>query len=99
MTTRFTPQILGQTEKALNAILDRHLAGTGVSEPQWVALTLAVISGGALPRDELVERVADALKVSEDVARGHIAALQARQLFEAGEAPTIRVADAGRRLH
>ena len=33
-TPAFGTQLIGQTEKTLNAILDRQLAGTGVTEPQ-----------------------------------------------------------------
>ncbi|HEX3831588.1 MAG TPA: hypothetical protein VHW04_06425 [Solirubrobacteraceae bacterium] len=57
-TPSFSPQVIGQTEKALNAILKKLLAGTGLSEPQWVTLTLTVMSGGAVDRDELIGRVA-----------------------------------------
>jgi hypothetical protein len=99
MTTSFTPQAIGQTEKALNAILDRHLAGTGVREPQWVTLTLAVMSGGTLARDELLARVVDSLKVTQVVAGEHVAALQAGGLFEPGESSTVRVSEAGQQLH
>lgn len=41
MPTPFGPQLIGETEKTLNAILRGALAGTGVSEPQWVTLRLA----------------------------------------------------------
>jgi hypothetical protein len=42
MTTRpFGPQLIGETEKALNALLRRFLAGTDLTESQWVALRLA----------------------------------------------------------
>jgi hypothetical protein len=41
MTTPFGPQLIGETEKTLNAILRRALGGTGLSEPQWVTLRLA----------------------------------------------------------
>jgi hypothetical protein len=99
MSTTFTPQIIGQTEKALNAILDRHLADTGVSEPQWVTLTLAVMSGGSIPRDVLLGRVVHASKVSDDVALGHVSALQAAGLIDPGEGPTITVTEAGERFH
>lgn len=34
----FGTRLIGQTEKTLNAILERLLVGSGVSEPQWVAL-------------------------------------------------------------
>lgn len=37
----FGPQLIGQTEKALNALLVALLTETGLSEPQWVALRLA----------------------------------------------------------
>lgn len=35
----FGTRLIGQTEKALNAILNRELEGTGVTEPQWVTLS------------------------------------------------------------
>ena len=42
----FNAQLLGQTEKAANAILDRLLAEPRLSEPQWVTLSIAAASGG-----------------------------------------------------
>lgn len=39
--TTFGPQLIGQTEKALDAILRRLLAGTGLTEPEWVTLRIA----------------------------------------------------------
>ena len=47
MTTPFGPQLIGETEKTLNAILRRVLQGTGLSEPQWVTLRLADQLGDA----------------------------------------------------
>ena len=41
MSTPFGPQLIGETEKTLNALLLRHLDGTGLTEPQWVTLRLA----------------------------------------------------------
>jgi hypothetical protein len=41
MTTRFGPQLIGETEKTLNAMLRRALEGSGLSEPQWVTLRIA----------------------------------------------------------
>ena len=49
-TPTFGTQLIGQTEKTLNAILGRLLAGTGLSEPEWVTLTVAVTSGGSIER-------------------------------------------------
>lgn len=47
----FGPQLIGQTEKTLNAILAAVLAESGLSEPQWVTLRLtAQFKGtGSLP--------------------------------------------------
>jgi hypothetical protein len=70
--TDFNAQLIGRTEKALNAILERELAGIGISEPQWVALTLTVTGGGS----SVVERVSEALKVSESAARALVAELE-----------------------
>ncbi|MBI4935539.1 MAG: MarR family transcriptional regulator [Actinobacteria bacterium] len=41
MTTRFGPQLIGETEKTLNAMLCRALEGSGLNEPQWVTLRVA----------------------------------------------------------
>jgi hypothetical protein len=78
-TPTFGTPILGQTEKALNAILDRQLAGTGLTEPQWVTLTLTIAGGGTVDHDQLVGRVAGVLKVSEAEAQARISAGQARR--------------------
>lgn len=100
-TPTFGPQVLGQTEKALNAILDRRLAGTGLTEHQWITLTLTVVGGGTVDRDQLVGRVAGALKVSEPAAQARIAELVAVQLLKApdGEGLPVQVTDAGQQLY
>jgi hypothetical protein len=41
MSIPFGSQLIGQTEKALVALLRRSLEGTGLSEPQWVTLRVA----------------------------------------------------------
>ena len=67
-------RVIGQAEKTLGAILDRQLAGTGLTEPQWVILTLAVTGGGAAHRDRFTSMVADALKISEAEAKARVSA-------------------------
>jgi DNA-binding MarR family transcriptional regulator len=94
----FTPQVIGETEKALNAILDGLLAGSGLTEPQWVTLTLTTVSGGTLDYDQLVDRVAGALKVSESEAQARLTELGDAQLVEAGEGGSVAVTDAGQAL-
>lgn len=41
-----TPRIIGQAEKTLNAILYRLLAGPGLTEAQWITLTIIDAGGG-----------------------------------------------------
>jgi hypothetical protein len=97
----FSPQLLGQTEKTLNAILDRQLAGTGLTEPLWVTLTLTVASAGTIDRNQLVTRVADALKISEAEAQARITELAAAQLLHVPdpEGAPVKPTDAGQQLH
>ncbi|GIF47743.1 hypothetical protein DFJ67_6633 [Asanoa ferruginea] len=69
--TDFNAQLIGRTEKALNAILERELAGVGINSSQWVALTLTVTGGGA----SVVSRLSEALRVSPAVAQSRLAEL------------------------
>jgi hypothetical protein len=61
----FGAALIGQTEKTLNAIPDRQLAGTGITEPQRVTLTLTVVGGGTIDRAELIRQISGAAKFSE----------------------------------
>jgi hypothetical protein len=96
-TPTFSTQLIGQTEKTLNAILDRLLADTGLGEPQWVTLTVAVMSGGSADREAFVSQIAGSLKVSDDEARARIDEVTAAGLL--GEGSPVRVTDAGKQLH
>ncbi len=53
--TAFGPSLIGQTEKALDAILVRELTGTGLSPAGWVLLKLAGSAGGRLGRQDLID--------------------------------------------
>jgi DNA-binding MarR family transcriptional regulator len=99
-TPAFGAQILGQTEKALNAILDRQLAGTGLTEPDWITLTLTAASGGTLGRDQLASQVGGALKVSPAMAQARIDGLAAARLVQTGggDEPQVTLTDAGQQL-
>ena len=59
MSTPFGPQLIGETEKTLNALLLRHLDGTGLTEPQWVTLRLSDQFDGTVDTDGLVAVVGD----------------------------------------
>jgi hypothetical protein len=88
----FSTRVIGQAEKTLNAILGRQLVETGLTEPQWVILTLAVTDGGTADRDRFTGMVADTLKISEADAQALIAdmvAAQRLQITGAGSAVTV----------
>lgn len=59
MPTPFGPQLIGETEKTLNALLRRCLDGTGLTEPQWVTLRLADLLDGSVDAEGLAAAVAD----------------------------------------
>jgi hypothetical protein len=100
-STPFSPQLLGQTEKTLNAILDRELAGTGLTEPEWVTLVLTAATGQAIQHDQLIDRVAGAVKVSHEEAQTRVDKLISAGLLQVGdgESPQVQVTDAGHELH
>jgi hypothetical protein len=79
--TTFGPQLIGQTEKFLQALLRRALAGTGLDERRWVTLRLADQPDGA----PLRRRVADQAQFED--ADELVADLERRGLV-ADDAPT-----------
>ena len=96
----FSTRVIGQAEKTLNAILGRELAGTGLTEPQWVILTLAVTGGGAADRDRFTSMVADALKISEAEAKARVADMvTAQQLNITGQDSAVTVTGTAQQLH
>lgn len=94
-TIPFGPQLIGRTEKALNALLERELSGTGVAERQWVALNL---TDGALPSDRLAARISEALRIDAAAARELLAELIAAGLVHEAAARTIELTGKGRSL-
>ena len=101
MSSTFSAQLLGQTEKAANAILKRLLVEPGLTEPQWVTLTIAVISGDNLDRDRLIDRVAAAAKFSEAEAQARITELADARLLHVpdDERAPVKPTEAGQQLH
>lgn len=95
------PQVIGQAENALRALLERTLAGTGLEYRHWIALTLTVGNEVPVGEGELVARVAGVLKVDATTARESIADLRARKLVEslAGDESQVQPTDAGRKVH
>jgi hypothetical protein len=91
MSTPFGPQLIGETEKTLNALLRRFLEGSGLTEPQWVTLRLADLLDGTVDTDGLVAAVAD---------RAHFpdAATLVGELTDRGLLDDGRLTPAGREL-
>jgi hypothetical protein len=98
-TPAFTPRLIGETEKTLNAILDRHLAVADLTEQHWITLTVAVLSGGSIDRDQLVEKVVSAAKFREQDVQERVTELVARGLLESSGTVEVTVTDAGAQLH
>jgi hypothetical protein len=80
MPTPFGPQLIGETEKTLNALLCGLLEPTGLSEPEWVTLRLAGQLDGNVDAAGLITAVADrahfanaAELVAELTGRGQLA--------------------------
>jgi len=68
MSTPFGPQLIGETEKTLNALLRLFLEGTGVTESQWVTLRLAERLDGSVDARGLAAAVADRAHLSNAAA-------------------------------
>jgi DNA-binding MarR family transcriptional regulator len=100
-TPMFSTQLLGQTEKAANAILDRLLAEPGLTEPQWVTLVIAAMTAGAFERGQLADRVADSLKISRPEAEALIAELTTANLLSIPNADhaAVTLTESGEQLY
>jgi hypothetical protein len=98
----FTPQVLGETEKALNAILIRELTASGLTEHQWITMQLTVAGGGTIAREQLVGRLSGALKLGTTYAEERADELVRAGLLtyvdDKGDGP-VRVTEAGRQVH
>ena len=97
--TTFTPQVLGETEKALNAILYRELDAVGLVEPEWITLQLTIAAGGEIAREQLVGRLAGALKVSPADAEARVGAMAAGGLLSSSDDAQVTVTEAGAHVH
>jgi hypothetical protein len=86
MSTPFGPQLIGETEKTLNALLLRYLDGTGLTEPQWVTLRLSDQFDGTVDTDGLVGVVGDRAHFPD--AGRLVGALTGRGLLSDGR-PTV----------
>jgi hypothetical protein len=81
MTIPFGPQLIGEAEKTLAALLRRFLVESGLTEPQWVTLRVAQLYGAA-DAEALAATVAE--RAHFDDATELVRVLTDRDLLEAG---------------
>jgi hypothetical protein len=86
MSTPFGPQLIGETEKTLNALLRRFLESTGLTEPQWVTLRLAGQLDDSVDEKGLVAALADRAHFAD--AGELVGQLSARGLLVGGRLST-----------
>ena len=91
------PQVIGQTESALGALLGPVLAETGTSFEQWVVLAVTV-DGGPAGRADLVARIVDARKFTTGDVEAAIAELAAADAL-AVESGRVELTAAGQDLY
>jgi hypothetical protein len=82
MSTPFGPQLIGETEKTLKAVLERSLEETGLTEPHWVTLRIALNTDGNVDGDGLAAAVLDRAHFAN--AADLVADLTARGLLKEG---------------
>jgi DNA-binding MarR family transcriptional regulator len=91
-------QFIGRTERALSPLMDRVLAGTGGTFPQWVALNFTAVDGDSIDRGRLMAALTTALQIDEPAAEATIAELGHEGLLETASA-AVALSDAGRQRY
>jgi hypothetical protein len=86
------PALVGQAEKAHNAVLKKVLSGTSLDEVQWITVQLALAAGDGVDRGELLARVHDAAKFELDTLTAALGALIRAGLVQERPAGTERLA-------
>jgi len=92
------PQVIGQTESALGALLTPVLQEAGRTFEQWLVLTVATAGGGAQDHAQLVARIAKARKIAPAGVAAAIAELTALGAV-ANEAGQVRLTATGQTMH
>ena len=67
-TPALNGQVIGQTQHAIQAVLDAVLVETETSFHQWVLIRQVALSGGSTARADLVDALTDGLKIETAVA-------------------------------
>jgi hypothetical protein len=92
------PQVIGQAESALGALLGPILAEAGCTFEQWVVLAMTTAGGSPVDRAQLAARIIDARKFTPADVEAAIAGLAADGALTA-ESGTVALTAAGQDLH
>lgn len=94
----FGAQLIGRTEKSLDALLSGVLDGSGLSEPEYVALRVCSDRQGA-SRADITTQLTIAMRKGEDHAAGLIERLSSAGMISADPAALVELTPTGRKLH
>jgi DNA-binding MarR family transcriptional regulator len=90
------PQLIGQTERALGALMRPVLERFGATFHQWVALSVTTTNGGSMNRADLIAYITDALQIDDDTVEATLAELAAAGLLETSTESVVALNEAGR---
>ena len=94
----FGAQLIGRTEKSLDAVLKRVLVGSGLSEPEYVALRVCSDRSGE-PRADVTAQLTAAFRKGEDHAAQLVERLSEAGVINSDQAAPVELTPAGRELH
>jgi DNA-binding MarR family transcriptional regulator len=94
----FGAQLIGRTEKSLDAVLKGVLAGSGLSEPEYVALRVCSDRAGAL-RADVAAQLAAVFRSGDDYAGQLLERLSSAGMINAEQPAPVELTPAGRELH
>jgi hypothetical protein len=94
----FTPQMLGQAENTLRALLTSFLAGTNLTYHSWVLLNATAMGGGKFDRGQLTAVAVNALKIDQDAVDAALATLAGADLVTTPPG-LVRLTEAGSQLY
>jgi DNA-binding MarR family transcriptional regulator len=94
----FGTQLIGRTEKSLDALLKRTLAGSGLSQPEYVALRVCSDRSGE-QRADITAQLGAAFRKGEDHAAELVERLDSAGMINTDQAAAVELSPAGRELH
>jgi DNA-binding MarR family transcriptional regulator len=93
------PQLIGQTERALGALMRPVLDRFGATFHQWVALAVTTTNGGTMDRGDLTAYITDALQIDDATVDAAIAELAAAGVLETSTESVVALNEAGRKRY